>query len=111
MRSGNITHILTVPPPFEHLVALDIFLMEMICPKETLRDTGDRAVNTLPPMSPQAPQDIKLTSRHFQTPHIPGCPPRELPGLDTDKGRLGLSLILELHALDLVQAVPPVVLG
>ena len=83
----------------------------MICPKETLRDTGDRAVNTLPPMSPQAPQDIKLTSRHFQTPHIPGCPPRELPGLDTDKGRLSLSLILKLHALDLVQAVPPVVLG
>ena len=25
LRSGNITHILTVPPPFEHLVTLDIF--------------------------------------------------------------------------------------
>ena len=89
----------------------------MVSPGDIQGDTGDRAENALPSMSPQTPQDIT----DFLDIHVPTChclvtehpwlPAPGVPGLHEGEGRHDPLLGLELPALDLVLASPPELLG
>ena len=89
----------------------------MVSPGDIQGDTGDRAENALPSMSPQTPQDIT----DFLDIHVPTChclvtehpwlPAPGVSGLHEGEGRHDPLLGLELPALDLVLASPPELLG
>ena len=89
----------------------------MVSPGDTQRDTGDRAENALPSLSPQTLQDIT----DFLDIHVPTCfcldtkhpwlPGPGVPGLHEGEGQPDPLLSLELPALDLVLASPPELLS
>ena len=89
----------------------------MVNPGDIQGDTGDRAENALPSMSPKTPQDIT----DFLDIHVPTChclvtehpwlPAPGVPGLHEGEGRHDPLLGLELPALDLVLASPPELLS
>ena len=101
------TSLLSLPPSSISLL-LTSSVTEMICPKETPRDTDDRAEPPYPPCPPGCLRTLADFSSHCTLPRVVAqsldIPDSGGLGLEEDRIRPSLFLVHELHALDLIQA-------